>query len=37
MNCITPEQAGISSQNIINFVKELEEAQFSTHNKCLLA
>ena len=32
MNNITPEQAGISTQNIIDFLKKIEDANLSTHN-----
>lgn len=32
MNYITPEMAGILSQDIINFIEKLEDARLSTHN-----
>ena len=32
MNIITPKQAGISPQNIIDFIEKIEDADLSTHN-----
>ena len=32
MNSITPEEAGISSNAILQFIQLLEEKQLSTHN-----
>ena len=32
MNIITPKQAGISPQNIIDFIEKIEDADLSTHD-----